>query len=486
MGLVSGVMMSYLGHQVTCLDINEEKISQLRNGKVPIYESDLEDYMNICKQQGYLDFKHGYDNSLSNQDAFFITVGTPSSRSGGADLSGVYKAIDSILEVANDQALIVIKSTVPPGSSSNIQEYIASKGSGIKIANNPEFLREGSAVIDFLIPDRIVIGSSHASSVDKLEEIYGIMLNNQSKNLLGHNAVDNSKYKGNDKIITDLSSYRKKNNLSPVPDFVRTDLTTSEMIKYASNSFLANKIAFINEMSDLCENTGANIKDLSFAVGLDRRIGSRFLKAGPGFGGSCFPKDILALQHLAREKNTDSLILDAVIEANKSRPKKMVKKIKNILGDLDGKKLAILGLTYKAGTDDFRSSPALEIIKLLKEGGVEVRVFDPMVSKVIDSFDNLREIVHTPPSEAPNETKRIVEIQDIYRNTYEACRNVDAAVFITEWEQFKELDFTKVKNSLKSPIIIDLRNFLDEGSIKEVGLDYHTIGACTSNTIAQN
>lgn len=478
-GLVSGVMMSYLGHKVTCLDIDKNKIDQLNNNQVPIYEPGLNDYINICVARGDLNFKYGYDSSLSGQDAFFITVGTPSDSSGGADLSGVYKAIDNILEIANDQALIIVKSTVPPGSSLAIQEYIHSKGSEIKLANNPEFLREGSAVLDFLIPDRIVIGSSCESSVVKLKEIYSAMLHSSEVNLLREEDQYNKiGAKQNREIISNLEAYRNNANLALVPDFVTTDLTTSEMIKYASNSFLANKIAFINEMSDLCENTGANINDLSFAVGLDRRIGGRFLKAGPGFGGSCFPKDILALQHLAREKNTDSLILDAVINANQARPLKMISKIEAVLGSLEGKRLTILGLTYKAGTDDFRSSPALEIVRLLKDRDIEVRVFDPMGDKVIDSNDNLRK---TSPGEvsgtSQDKSPYIIEGSEICKDAYEACSASDAAIFITEWKEFENLDFAKIRNSLKSPIIIDLRHFLDIEKVTSAGLNYHTIGS---------
>ncbi len=478
-GLVSGVMMSYLGHQVTCIDVDENKINQLNNGLIPIYEPNLETYINICKNRNALSFQHNYEN-LSDQDAFFITVGTPTTPSGRANLSGVYKAIDSILQVANDQALIIIKSTVPPGSSLAIQEYIYSKGSDIKLANNPEFLREGSAVVDFLIPDRVVIGISNPSSANKIKDMYRVMINGQSASLLDLDANDDRVYKANHEIITDLTQYRKKNNLSPTPDFVVTDLTTSEMIKYASNSFLATKIAFINEMSDLCENTGANIKDLSFAVGLDRRIGSCFLKAGPGFGGSCFPKDIVALQNIYREKNTDSLILDAVIKANKSRPTKMVRKIKNLLGHLDGKQIAILGLTYKAGTDDFRNSPALEIIDILKKEGAKVRVFDPMGSKIIDYVDNLRKIPNIAGHEIHIESyqsERIVDLEEICDDAYEACSKANAAVFLTEWVQFEKLDFIEIKKSLKDPLIIDLRLFLDADKVKKAGLNYHTIGS---------
>lgn len=421
-GLVSGIIMSYLGHNITCLDNNEVKISKLNKQILPIYELSLDEYLQKVLLAGRLKFTNIYNNELQNAEAIFITVGTPSKESGEADLKYVYDAIDKVSEHINKDCLIVIKSTVPPDSCNNIIAYLKSKGFSFNVASNPEFLREGSAVEDFLYPDRIVVGVNNKESEVILRKIYAPLIEQGAK-------------------------------------FVVTDLVTSELIKYASNSFLATKIAFINEMADLCEKIGGNIKDLSKGVGLDQRIGQNFLNAGPGFGGSCFPKDISALNSLIKSYDIDCKILEAVITSNKERPKSMVDKISTLLdGDLKDKHIAILGLTYKAGTDDIRASPAIEIIKILLDKGGYVKAFDPIgLENAKKNFEN----------------KNLLYLD----SAVEACKLTNVIVIATEWLEFKELNWQEIYNLVKSPIIIDLRNILDSEAMKKIGFRYYGIGS---------
>ena len=294
-GLVSGVMLSHLGHNVTCLDVDENKIKMLQGKKAPIFEPGLNEYIDKYANTECLNFVYGYDDSIKDSQCVFITVGTPPKSDGDADLSGIFSATREVCKHVNQDCIIVIKSTVPPGTCSVIQSFIVDNGYRNLVVSNPEFLREGCAINDFLKPDRIVVGAESRKSLDIMRMVYAPIIN--------------------DGIA-----------------IVETDLTTSELIKYASNTFLANKIAFINEMADLCEIVGADIKTLARGVGLDKRIGESFLKAGPGFGGSCFPKDILALQKLAQKVDSDFLVLDAVIKANSKRPNTMIKKIISAVG----------------------------------------------------------------------------------------------------------------------------------------------------------
>ncbi|MFV9936292.1 MAG: UDP-glucose/GDP-mannose dehydrogenase family protein [Rickettsia endosymbiont of Haemaphysalis japonica] len=419
-GLVSGIIMGYLGHNVTCLDNDEVKISKLNKQILPIYEAKLDEYLKQALESDRLKFTNIYNNELQNADAIFITVGTPSQWWGAADLKYVYDAIDEVFEHINQDCLIVIKSTVPPGSCSNIIAYLKSRGLSFNVASNPEFLSEGSAVEDFLYPDRIVIGVNNKESEEILRKIYAPLQGTK---------------------------------------FVVTDLVTSELIKYASNSFLATKIAFINEMADLCEKIGGNIKDLSKGVGLDQRIGQNFLNAGPGFGGSCFPKDILALNNLVENHHIDCRILKAVIKSNKQRPSNMVDKIATLLdGDLKGKNIAILGLTYKAGTDDVRASPAIAIVKILLNKDVYVKAFDPI------GLENAKKNL---------EHKHLLYLD----SAVDACKSVDIIVIATEWSEFKELNWQEIYDLVKSPIIIDLRNILDNEAMKKIGFRYYAVGS---------
>jgi len=421
-GLVSGVMMSYLGHNVTCLDNDEAKIFKLNKQVLPIYEAKLAEYFTQALEYGRLKFTSFYNDELKNTEAIFITVGTPSKHSGEADLGYVYEAIDKISPYINKDCLIVIKSTVPPNSCHNIIDYLKEKDFLFNVASNPEFLREGNAVEDFLYPDRIVIGVNNKKSEEILRKIY--------------------------RPLTDSGA-----------ELAVTNLITAELIKYASNSFLATKIAFINEISNLCEKMDGNIKDLSKGMGLDKRIGQTFLNAGPGFGGSCFPKDILALNSIMRSHNIDCRILEAVIKSNKERPSNMVDKISTLLeGDLKGKNIAILGLTYKAGTDDVRTSPAIEIIKILLSKGAYIKAFDPM------GIENARKTF---------ENENLFYLDSVT----EIFKSADIIVITTEWLEFTEFNWQEIYGLVKSPIIIDLRNILDSEVVKKIGFRYYAVGS---------
>lgn len=411
-GLVSATLLSYLGHEVTCIDNNATKIDSLNSGIVPIYEPQLEEYIKqaINKQKLTFSSKH------SKADAVFIAVGTPPLESGEADLRYIYSATLEAAKVYGKNTLIIIKSTVPPSTCSKLQQYLSEQGYEHEIASNPEFLREGSAIEDFLKPDRIVVGTSSDRAAKIMAAIYRPLTDEGFKMLY-------------------------------------TNITTSELIKYASNAFLATKIGFINEMANLCETLCADIDTLSKGMGMDHRIGSSFLKAGPGFGGSCFPKDILALSYLAHQNKQPCRILDSVIASNQDRMKHMVTKITNALGNLQGKTLAILGITFKAGTDDVRSSPALEIAYLLQKAEANLRIYDPEGMK--NAAELIKDVTFTSSS-------------------YEATESADAVIILTEWEEFAQLDFDRIKSLIKAPVIFDLRNILDQSKL--AGFEYHKIG----------
>ncbi|PCJ29687.1 MAG: UDP-glucose 6-dehydrogenase [Rickettsiales bacterium] len=418
-GLVSGVMMSHLGHDVVCLDVDENKINKLKNKEAPIYEAGLDEYLAKYANSPALQFVLGYDATIQDTDCLFVTVGTPPKEDGDADLSGIFDAVQNACKYVRSECVIVLKSTVPPGTCAQVREFMQNQGKTIHIVSNPEFLREGSAIKDFLEPDRIVIGAESEHAFEVMRQIY--------------------------KPLTDAGVR-----------LIETDLATSELIKYASNMFLANKIAFINEMADLCEVIGADISTLSTGVGTDKRIGEAFLKAGPGFGGSCFPKDILALQQLSKKVDSDFLVLDAVIKANSNRPGRMLKKIsKAIGGDINGKKFAVLGLTYKAETDDLRSSPAIDLINLLQEKGGHVVAYDP--EGMVNADKYFRKL-------------------DCASSAMSAIEGADAIIIATEWEELKKIDLEQAKRVARKPVIIDLRNILCPKEVLSKGFEYYSIG----------
>jgi len=418
-GLVSGVMMSHMGHLVSCIDTDKAKIENLKLGIMPLYEPDLEQYLNEGILNNRLDFVYGFQHNFKDAEAIFITVGTPALDSGKTDLSSVINCLDEILPKITAQCLIVIKSTVPPGTASHIRQYIASKGYKNLVASNPEFLREGSAVVDFLQPERIVIGTNSEEAKNILKQIY---------------------------------QYLTSQNIP----LINTDSNTAELIKYASNAFLATKVAFVNEMSNLCEFAGGDIDQLALGLGLDSRIGNKFLKAGPGFGGSCFPKDILGLAHFAKDINKPSLIVESVIQANLKRYSDMVEKIAKIYdGDLHNVNLVLLGITYKAGTDDVRNSPAVEIAKQLKAKGALLTIYDPQGNK--------------------NASKVLVGVS-YAKDIENLWTSKDGVVILTEWPEFALLNYELIKPLLKQPIIIDLRNILEPAKIANIGYKYYSIG----------
>lgn len=422
-GLVSGACFAEFGCNVTCVDTNKDKIGDLINGKIPIYEPGLEELVKNNLKKGTLKFESNLTKALSSSEIIFIAVGTPARRGDGhADLKYVYEVAREIGQNLNGYKLIVNKSTVPVGTAREVKRIIkkVNKNALFDIASNPEFLREGSAIDDFMNPDRIIIGVDSDSAEEKLKKLY-------SK-------------------LTDKGA--------PI---LSTNLESSELIKYASNAFLATKISFINEISHLSEITGGDITQISKGMGLDKRIGDQFLNAGPGYGGSCFPKDTLALIRICQESGSPSRIIEAVVEVNAAQKARMVKKIRQSLdGSEDNKKIAIFGLTFKPGTDDMRDAPSLSVIPPLIDKGAIINAHDP---------EGIKEASGLLPHEI-----------NFYSNIYESISNVDAIVLMTEWEDYRNLDFEKILTMMKGNTLIDLRNFYNPRKMKEIGFNYHSVG----------
>ncbi|MGL9689187.1 MAG: UDP-glucose dehydrogenase family protein [Wolbachia sp.] len=417
-GLVSGTMLSEQGHNVDCIDINAKKIELLKSGKIPIYEPGLANYLENNIKLQRIRFFNSYSQINSNTEVVFVTVDTPSDSLGNANLKNVYRSVNEISKRVNQDCLIVIKSTVPPGTTESIHNYLLSEGYNLDLGVNPEFLKQGSAVSDFLYPDRIIIGVKAERARAKLEAIY--------------------------------RSFIDKN----IPLIV-TDTTTAEMIKYASNAFLATKIAFINEIAGLCETLGADIDLLANGMGMDHRIGMEFLKAGPGFGGSCFPKDLSALIRLAEDHNFKLQILNSVKESNYNHIINIAKKVEYVLNGVQDKKIAIWGLTFKSGTDDVRDSPAIDIAKLLVNSKAKITAYDPV------GMDNARRAL------------KDIEYAD---NAIEAARNAEALLLLTEWEEFKNQDFVILKDVMAAPNIFDFRNLLNNKLLLEFGYNVYSLG----------
>ncbi|MCE3255336.1 MAG: tuaD [Rickettsiaceae bacterium] len=426
-GLVSGVCFAKIGHDVTCVDNNAGKIELLQNGEIPIYEPGLKEILAEAAEARKISFTNNLAKAVSESDAIFIAVGTPQDeKTGAADLSFVFEAAKEIARNINSYKVITTKSTVPVGTNLHIKEIIKKENSSadFSVASNPEFLREGCAIEDFLKPDRIVIGAEDDRAKKIMAEIYQYF---QDK--------------------------------API---VFTDITTAEMIKYAANSFLALKICFINEIADLCEKTGADVRKLSTAIGLDSRIGNKFLNPGPGFGGSCFPKDILALKNIADQNNSDLSLIDATIKSNQERKIKMAQKVINATGgSITGKTIAVLGLAFKGNTDDIRYSPAISIIKELAKKGAKINAYDQA------AIENTKKEF---------EKENIKASISYFENSYQAIENADLTVIATEWEEFRNLDLTKVKQLQKSNLLVDLRNMLDGKTARELGFNYISIG----------
>ncbi|MDX1924551.1 MAG: UDP-glucose/GDP-mannose dehydrogenase family protein, partial [Rickettsiaceae bacterium] len=415
-GLISGIMSASIGREVVCIDRDRSKIEALKNKECVIFEKDLDIYLSKTLDENMISFSYDYSD-LKSCRAVFVCVGTPSREDGSADLSYVFESLEELARNITKDCLVVIKSTVPPGSCKIFQKFLKDLGFDNKIASNPEFLREGSAISDFLNGDRIVAGGDKEST-ELLRRIYQPLI--------------------------------EKGTI-----FLATDTTTSEMIKYCSNSFLAIKLSFINEMSNLCEEMGGDIQTLSKGMGLDQRIGSMFLKVGPGYGGSCFPKDTLALSHLAKTVNVRCDVLDAAIDSNLRRYELMRDKIKSICGTK--RNLSIFGLAFKAGTDDVRESPAVRIIELLIEEGFHLKIYDPVAGK--------------------NFSKLGISDAIFCDNIQEACKESDGIVILTEWPIFANLDFAELASVMNSRILIDLRIISDVDLAKKSGFKVYMVGS---------
>ena len=421
-GLVSATCFAEFGVQVVCVDQDAAKIAALLRGEMPIFEPGLEDLVARNVKNGNLSFASSMQPSIKEVDAVFIAVGTPTRRGGGhADLSYVYEAAKEIAQNLSHYTVIVTKSTVPVGTGREIARLMreAHPKAEFDVCSNPEFLREGSAINDFMRPDRVIIGCESSRAADVMKALYRPLY----------------------LIETPL---------------VITGLETAELTKYASNAFLAAKITFINEIADLCEKTGADVQVVSKGMGLDGRIGRKFLHAGPGYGGSCFPKDTMALAATARDKGVPMRLVEATIEINESRKKSMASRIMAACGGLvAGKTIAILGLTFKPNTDDMRDSVSLDVIPALQQAGATIRAYDP---------------------EGMKEAAKLLKDVIWCKGAYEAMEKADATVILTEWNEFRALDLAKAKTLLKNPVLVDLRNIYKPDEMKAAGFIYSSIG----------
>lgn len=421
-GLVSGACFADFGHVVTCVDKDASKIDRLHQNIMPIYEPGLDTLVEKNVKEERLFFTTDAKEAIADADAVFIAVGTPSRRGDGhADLSYVYAAAEEIAELMDGFTMVVTKSTVPVGTGDEVEEIIRKKrpDADFAVVSNPEFLREGAAIKDFKIPDRVVVGTDSERARELMRELYRPLFLNETPILF-------------------------------------TERRTSELIKYAANAFLAVKITFINEMADLCEAVGANVQEVSRGIGLDGRIGSKFLNAGPGYGGSCFPKDTLALTKTANDHDSPVRIVDTVVEVNASRKKAMASKvIKAMGGDVSGKTIGVLGLAFKQNTDDMRDAPSLDIVPALIEAGATIKAFDP---------------------EAMDEAAKLMDGLNYAENAYEAVDGADAMIILTEWDQFRALDLERIKASLRSDIVVDLRNIYSPEDMAKRGFEYTSIG----------
>lgn len=427
-GLVTGVLLSDFGNYVICVDNNIDKINMLNNDQCPIYEPGLSEIINKCKKRKRLQFTTNIKRAIEESEVIFIAVGTPSDENGRIDLSYVTNVTREIGKYINEYKVIVNKSTVPVGTNHKsreiIQQEIDLRKQNIEfdIVSNPEFLREGCAVYDFRHPDRIIIGSDSKKAVEIMREVYRVLYINHAP-------------------------------------FVECDTATAEMIKYANNAFLATKITFINEIANICEKVGANVQKVAEAMGKDGRISQKFLHAGPGFGGSCFPKDTKALIEIANEHNEQVRIIEAVVEANEAQKYRMVDKIKNSLGELRGKEIAILGITFKPETDDMREAPSIIIIQELVKLGAIIKIYDPEGER-----------------EGKLYFKDILDKITFSSDEYNAVEGVDGLVILTEWNLFRNLDLSRIKKSMKGCHFFDFRNIYDRATTQEFGFKYTGVG----------
>jgi UDPglucose 6-dehydrogenase len=420
-GLVTGACFAEFGVDVTCVDVDHEKIERLIDGVMPIYEPGLEHLVAKNTQAGRLHFTTDVRQAVEQALVIFLAVGTPPKPDGSPDLSFVEAAACSIADYMNGYKVVVTKSTVPIGTGEHIRKLIAERKktkATFGIVSNPEFLREGAAINDFMRPDRVVIGSRDEEAIAIMKDLYRPLY------------------------------------LIEAP-FVITSLEAAELTKYAANAFLATKVSFINEIANLCDKIGCDVHDVARAIGMDKRIGSKFLHPGPGFGGSCFPKDTRALASVARQYECASLIVDAVVEVNQRQGQYVLTKIRKLVGELKGKTIAVLGLAFKPETDDMREAPAIGIIHSLVEDGAKVRAYDPV---------------------AMTEAKKVLSDIEYADDEYAAVTGADALVFVTEWNQFRALDLARIRDLMTTPKVADLRNIYDPDDMKELGFEYVGVG----------
>tara|TARA_Y100001970_G_scaffold24745_1_gene29564 strand:+ start:1818 stop:3113 length:1296 start_codon:yes stop_codon:yes gene_type:complete len=418
-GLVSGFCFADSGHKVTCIDNNDKKIGLLKDNKVPIYEPGLNELLLKNVKNSNLSFELNINENIKDSEIVLIAVGTPTGENGDANLTFVHQCAKEIADFISPNTQIIIKSTVPVGTCDAVEDIIKENcvHSEFSVISNPEFLREGNAINDFINPDRIVIGTDEQTDKKIMINLY--------KNIITE-----------DKILF-------------------TSRRSSELIKYASNSMLAMRIIFINEIADLCEKIGADVTDIAKGIGLDKRIGPHFLEPGPGFGGSCFPKDARALIESGKKYGAPQTLLESVIIGNENRKRNISKKILDKLDKQSENEIGILGITFKAETDDIRESPSLKIIPDLQENGMNISVYDP---------------------EGEKEASKILKDVNWKKTAYEAAENVDCLVILTDWAEFKSLDLDKLKNSMKRPLIYDFRNIFDPDMMTELGFEYFSIG----------
>jgi len=420
-GLVTGACFAEFGVDVTCVDVDITKIEKLNNGVIPIYEPGLDQVVEKNVKDRRLHFTTDIQSAVQGAEVVFLAVGTPPKADGSPDMSYYQQAAKDVAEAMNGYKVLVTKSTVPIGTGKWLREFVAANlkiKTDFGVASNPEFLREGAAIDDFMRPDRVVIGSNEERAIEIMKELYRPLY------------------------------------LIETP-IVITSLEAAELIKYAANAFLATKITFINEVANLCDAIGCDVHDVARGMGMDNRIGRKFLHPGPGYGGSCFPKDTRALTTVADQFGVETRIVDAVIEANERQRDAMIPKVEKLVGDLAGKKIGVLGLSFKPETDDMRESPAIDIVHTMIERGATVRAFDPV---------------------AMDEAKHFIDGIEYATDEYDAIAGADALVIITEWNQFRALDMEKVKQLLKAPKIADLRNIYEPADMRELGFEYIGVG----------
>jgi len=420
-GLVTGACFAEFGVDVTCVDVDEEKIKRLLDGVMPIYEPGLEHLVAKNSQAGRLRFTTDVRQAVEQALVIFLAVGTPPKPDGSPDLSFVESAASSVADFMNGYKVVVTKSTVPIGTGERIRKLIADRKKTkaiFGVVSNPEFLREGAAINDFMRPDRVVIGSRDEEAVAIMKDLYRPLY------------------------------------LIEAP-FVITSLEAAELTKYAANAFLATKISFINEIANLCDKIGCDVHDVARAIGMDKRIGSKFLHPGPGFGGSCFPKDTQALSKVAKQFGCESRIVDAVMDVNRRQGQLMLAKIRDLVGNVQGTKIAVLGLAFKPETDDMREAPAVPIINSLVKDGAKVRAYDPV---------------------AMSEAKKLPLDIEYADDEYAAVAGADALVFVTEWNQFRALDLARIRDLMATPKVADLRNIYDPEDMRELGFQYVGVG----------